>query len=273
MAPETSRPGGQGVGKGTSMIRICLAGATGWVGAPLAAAIQESDDLRLVAAAARRAEGRRLGDLTIRGTVAEALLEPADVFVDFTSAASARAHADAALAAGLHVVVGSSGLLTSDFAELDSAARARGRGVVAAGNFALTAALLQRFATEAARHLPSWEILDWAHAGKPDAPSGTARELAARLAEVRRPTYALSAERTLGAPEARGADIDGTRVHSLRLPGHTIGVEIRFGLPDERLTLTYDGGPGPEPYLAGALLAIRRAREFVGVIRGLDRLL
>jgi 4-hydroxy-tetrahydrodipicolinate reductase len=273
MAQVSERSGGIAFGEEATMIHVCLAGATGWVGAPLAAAIRQSDDLRLVAAVARRAQGQSLGELTICGSVAEALVEPADVFVDFTSASSVRAHVHAALAAGQHVVVGTSGLTTSDFVELDARARACGRGVVAAGNFALSAALLQRFATEAARHLPSWEILDWAHADKPDAPSGTARELAARLAEVRRPAYALPAEKTIGAPEARGAMVDGSRVHSLRLPGHTIGVEVRFGLPDERLTLTYDGGPGPEPYLAGALLAIRRVRDFVGVVRGLDRLI
>ena len=73
--------------------------------------------------------------------------------------------------------------------------------------------------------------------------------------------------------EARGADIDGSRIHSLRLPGHTIGLEIRFGQQDERLSIQYDAGPGAAPYIAGTLLAIRRAPEVKGLVRGLDRIL
>jgi 4-hydroxy-tetrahydrodipicolinate reductase len=255
------------------MIRVCLAGATGWVGQPLADAIQAAADLELVAAVANRGRGQRLGDLTILGSVREALTVPSDVFVDYTSASVVKANVLAAVAARRHVVVGSSGLAGPDFEEIDTAARTAGVGVVAVGNFAITAALLQRFAVEAARHLPSWEIIDTAHAGKVDAPSGTARELAWRLAEVRPPEIQVPVDRTVGDIAARGADVHHSRVHSLRLPGYTIGVEIHFGQQDERLTLKYDGGPGPTPYIAGTLLAIRRVNEFVGVVRGLDRIL
>ncbi|HKW01424.1 MAG TPA: 4-hydroxy-tetrahydrodipicolinate reductase [Vicinamibacterales bacterium] len=255
------------------MIRVCLAGATGWVGQPLAAAIQTAADLDLVAAVARRGRGQRLGDLTILGSVHEALKLPSDVFVDYTSASVVKANVLAAVTARRHVVVGSSGLTGPDFEEIDAAARTAGVGVVAVGNFAITAALLQRFAVEAARYLPSWEIIDTAHAGKVDAPSGTARELAWRLSEVRPPEIEVPIDRTVGDPAARGADVHHSRVHSVRLPGYTIGIEIHFGQQDERLTLKYDGGSGPTPYIAGTLLAIRRVSEFVGVVRGLDRLL
>ena len=85
------------------------------------------------------------------------------------------------------VVIGSSGLTADDFAEIDAAARARSLGVVASGNFSLTAAMCQAGALLAARHLPTWEVIDYASATKPDVPSGTARELAERLGEVRRP--------------------------------------------------------------------------------------
>jgi 4-hydroxy-tetrahydrodipicolinate reductase len=80
-------------------------------------------------------------------------------------------------------------------------------------------------------------------------------------------------DRTVGDVAARGAELNHSRVHSVRLPGDTIGLEVRFGQQDERLTLKYDGGPGPTPYLAGTLLAIRRVSEFVGIVRGLDRIL
>jgi 4-hydroxy-tetrahydrodipicolinate reductase len=255
------------------MIRVCVAGVTGWVGQPLAAAIEAAEDLELVAAVARRARGAPLGGLTISGSVEEALAVPSDVFVDYTSAVAVKAHVLAAVRAGRHTVVGSSGLTDDDIREIDAAAKSARVGVVAVGNFAITAALLQRFAVEAARHLPSWEIIDIAHEGKMDAPSGTARELAWRLSEVRAPEVKVPVEKTVGEVAARGAAVNQSRIHSVRLPGYTIGVEVRFGQQDERLTLSYDGGPGATPYVAGTLLAIRRVHEFVGVVRGMDRLL
>jgi 4-hydroxy-tetrahydrodipicolinate reductase len=255
------------------MIRVILAGVTGWVGKPLAEAIGEAPDLKLVAAVARRAAGERAGDVTIAGSVDEALRTPADVFVEYTSAASVKANVLAAIGAGLPVVIGSSGLTQEGFDEIDAAARAADVGVVAVGNFAITAALLQRFAVEAAQYLPSWEIIDSAHAGKPDAPSGMARELAWRISEVRAPHVEVPVADTVGLPEARGAEVDASRIHSLRLPGYTIGLEVRFGQADERLTLQYDAGPGAAPYIGGTLLAIRRVREFTGLVRGLDRIL
>ena len=146
-------------------------------------------------------------------------------------------------------------------------------GVVAAGNFSLSAALVLRFATEAARHLERWEIVDYASATKPDAPSGTAREIAERLAEVRTPVVDVPLDDVLGAVEARGATIAGTQVHSLRLPSFTVATEAVFAADGERLSLRHDAGESAEPYVAGTLLAIRAVPELVGLTRGLDRLL
>lgn len=255
------------------MIRVTIAGVTGWVGKPLAQAVLDAADLELVAAAARRDAGQEMGGIRISGSVREALAVPSDVFVDYTSAASVRGNVLAAIEAGLHVVIGSSGLSQDDFAEIDERARAAGVGVLAVGNFAITAALLQRFAVEAAKYVGNWEILDTAYAGKMDAPSGMARELAWRMSEVRRPGLEVAIAYTVGYAEARGAEVSGSRVHSIRLPGHTIGIEVRFGQEDERLTLQYDAGPGAAPYIGGTLLAIRRVSQFTGVVRGLDRIL
>jgi len=255
------------------MIRVIVAGATGWVGKPLIDAIISSTDLRLAGAVARRSRGQMIGDVTISGSVEEALRTPADVFVDYTSAAAVKANVLAAIRAGVHVVIGSSGLTADDFRELDVAAREHKTGVIAVGNFAISAALLQKFAVEAARHFSQWEIVDTAYAGKMDAPSGMSRELAWRMSEVAKPEFEVPVDETVGAKEARGADVNGSRIHSLRLPGYTIGLEVRFGAADERLTLQYDAGPGATPYIEGTLLAIRRAPGIIGVVRGLDRIL
>ncbi len=179
----------------------------------------------------------------------------------------------AAIEAGVAVVVGSSGLTAADFAEIDAAAHEHSVGVIASGNFSVTAAMCQAAALLAARHLPAWEVIDYASAGKPDAPSGTARELAERLGEVRAPEIARSVEDTAGARDARGATIGGAQVHSLRLPSFVVSTEVVFGLPDERLSIRHDAGGTPAPYVAGTLLAARRAPGTVGLVRGLDTLL
>ena len=259
-------------------IRVCVAGATGWVGRGLCPAIADSSDLQLTGAVARSSAGRSLGDVLgaprlavrVAATVEEALVAGADVLVDYTSAHSVRAHVEAAVERGVGVVVGSSGLSDAEYAEIDRRARERGVGVLAAGNFAITAVLLQRFAEMAARQVPQWEIIDYGKAAKPDAPSGTARELGARLSRVGTPRVEVPVSETHGLPEARGADLGGTRAHSIRLPGFVSSIEVLFGLPDERLTIRHDSGSGAGPYVAGTLLAIRKVRGFAGLRRGLD---
>ena len=145
--------------------------------------------------------------------------------------------------------------------------------MLAVGNFAITVVLLQKFAEMAARYVPQWEIIDYAHADKKDAPSGTARELSARLAKIRHSELAVPLEQTQGIVETRGARLNGTQVHSIRLPGYTISVEILFGLPDQTLSLRHDSGSSAQPYVDGGLLAIRKVSSFVGLRRGLDSVL
>ena len=184
------------------MTRVCIAGITGWTGSAVASAIEAAEDIELVAGVSRSAAGQQ----RIYRTVGAALLaEPADVVVDYTSADAVRANVHAALDAGVAVVIGSSGLATADYEEIDARAREAGVGVVAAGNFSLLAALLVRCATEAARHVDAWEIIDYASAQKPDVPSGTSRELAERLADVRRPTLGRTLDTLHGPVEARGS--------------------------------------------------------------------
>ncbi len=181
------------------MIRVCVAGVTGWTGRAVAAAVEAASDLQLVAGVSR-------SDPESYSSVAEALdAVGADVLVDYTHAAAIGANVLAAVERGVNVVVGSSGLSAQDYEAIDGLARERQVGVVAAGNFSLTAALLLRSAVEVARHLEAWEVIDYASAGKPDAPSGTAQELAERLGAVRPPAVAVPIDETLGAREARGA--------------------------------------------------------------------
>ena len=260
------------------MIRIRFAGITGWTAPPILAAIDRAGDLALVAGVSWSAAGQSLtaysaGDGAIYATVAEALASTgADVLVDYTSATAVRDNVWTAVRAGAHVVIGSSGLGADDYAELDRLAQQRGVGVIAAGNFSIMAAILRRAAALAAQHLDQWEIIDYASDGKPDVPSGTARELAESLARIHQPALTLALP-DLHGPPGTGADVAGTRIDSVRLPSFVVSTEVVFGGPGERLVMRHDPGLTAAPYVSGTLLAIRRVAEAAGVRRGLDSLL
>ena len=261
-------------------LSVCVAGATGWTGRPIAEAVLDADDLELRFAVSRSAAGADLGlawggepnGVPVFGRVAAAL-EGVQVLVDYTSHHAVRDNTLTAIDRGVSVVIGSSGLGAETFAEIDAAARRAGVGVVAAGNFSLTAAMAQAAAVLVARYLPNREIIDYAAADKPDAPSGTARELAERLATVNTTILEVPVDQSGGGLQARGATVAGTQVHSLRLPGFVVSTEVVFALPDERLVIRHDAGPTPTPYVAGTLLAIRAAPTITGLVRGLDTLL
>ncbi|WUI03355.1 4-hydroxy-tetrahydrodipicolinate reductase [Spirillospora sp. NBC_00431] len=263
------------------MINVCFAGVTGWTAPPIIAGLDAAGDLALTAGVSRSAAGRDLSDATaargpgrVHATVAAALdATPVDVLVDYTSAGAVRDNVWTAVDAGVHAVIGTSGLTTADYDELDRLARDRGAGVIAAGNFSVMAAILLHAATLAARRLDHWEIIDYGAAAKADVPSGTARELAETLGREDPAAPAVPPERLHGPPEARGAGVAGTRVHSVRLPGFVVSTEVVFGGDGERLTMRHDPGLTPDPYAAGTLLAIRRVAETPGVRRGLDTLL
>jgi 4-hydroxy-tetrahydrodipicolinate reductase len=263
-----------------SNINVAVAGATGWMGSAIALAVNEAPDLVLKSSIARRSAGQDLGTalgqdplgVPVYADVSDALAG-VDVLVEFTSHEHAKDIALAAITSGVAVVIGSSGLTADDFREIDAACAEARVGAIAAGNFSLTAAMMLAGAELAASHLAHWEVIDYAKSSKPDAPSGTARELAERLAGVRAPQIDLPVDQVAGHPEARGTSIAGTQVHSVRVPSFVVSTEIVFGADDERLSIRHDAGGTPKPYVNGVLLAIRRVRDHVGLIRGLDRLL
>lgn len=267
-------------GKPVTSLTVCVAGATGWTGRAIAEAILVSNDLSLGGAVSRSAAGRDLGTawggepngVLVHSEVGSAL-NGVDVLVDYTAPEAVKDNAFVAVERGVHVVIGTSGLSAADFDELDAVARAAGVGVVAAGNFSLTAAMAQAAALLVAPFLPHREIIDYASFGKPDAPSGTSRELAERLGAIPLEEHVVPIDETVGHPEARGATIAGTQVHSVRLPSFVVSTEVVFALPDERLSIRHDAGGTPDPYVAGTLLAVRAVSGHVGVIRGLDTLL
>lgn len=261
-------------------MKVCISGATGGVGKCLVRGVLAREEFVLDSAVARTAAGQDIGTaigadpcgVTVTADLDEALARQPDVLIDYTHPDARMKHVMAAIGRGIPVVIGTTGFTADEFEELDAAARAAGVGL-ATGNFALTAALLQRFAVMAAAHVPHWEVIEYCKPSKPDIPSGTARELAELMGEVGRPHHELESDQHTGPTEALGADIAGTRVHAVRMPGYTASVEVLFGLAGERLTMRHDMGEDDSIFVDGSLLAASKLPNITGLVRGLDTLL
>jgi 4-hydroxy-tetrahydrodipicolinate reductase len=271
----------QGYNRTIMRIRVILAGATGWAGSALSKGILQSGDIQLIGGVSAQHFGKNLCDVLnvsgpavpLHATVKEALSASCDVFVEYTNAKLAKHNVLTAISHNAHVVIGTSGISDEEYREIHEAAVAKNVGVLAVGNFSMPALVLHKCAELAARHLKSWEIIDYASENKMDAPSGTVRELTNRLSRAGKPRIRIPLETTEGLKEARGATLNNMQVHSVRLPGYTISAEIIFGDHDQKLSIRYDAGTDPDAYVPGALLAIRNVSHFKGLKRGLDSII
>jgi len=244
-------------------IKVGVVGAAGGMGTATCAAVDRADDLELVVRIGR-------GD-----DLARLLASRADVAVDFTHPDAVLGTVETCVAAGIHVVVGTSGLGKPDLdavrAMLDGAPAV---GVVVAPNFSVGAVLMMQMAAQASPHFTSVEIVELHRDTKPDVPSGTA----ARTAELVAATRAgAGIERSPDATshgrlEARGADVEGVRVHSVRLRGLLAHQEVLLGNDGEVLTIRHDS-LDRSSFMPGVLLAIRSVRSRPGLTVGLEHLL
>ena len=257
------------------MIRVGVVGATGRMGREVCRAVAADPDLALVAAVSRSAAGRSLADeVGLEGEAGglvladrlEALIDAgAEVLVDFTAPSFAAEHVGWGIDHGIDVVVGTTGF------EIDEAWRDASVGIVVAPNFAIGAVLLMRFAEQAAAHLPSAEVIELHHDRKADAPSGTALLTARRIAAARGEVPPAPAGDD-AHPGARGADVEGVRVHSVRLPGLVAHEAVVFGGQGQTLTLSHDSTDRTS-FMPGVLLAIKAVGARPGLTVGLDELL
>lgn len=260
------------------MIKVFIAGGTGWAGSELCKAVYNDKNMLLVGALSRKHSGQDLSELLglgenpipIYNDIQSAISEvDFDVLVEYTKPTIAKKNILTALNVSKKVIVGTSGLSEDDYREIESCALNKGTSVLAVGNFALTVVLLQKFSEIAARYIPNFEIIDYTHETKKDAPSGTARELAFKMSKIQEPNEYPS-EHEHSEVGSRGAILNKVHIHSIRLPGHVISIESIFGLKDERLSIRHDSGNSSEPYVQGALLAIEKVSSFTGLRRGLD---
>lgn len=248
-------------------LRVAVLGAAGRMGRATCAAVEDAADLELVA---------RVGP---GDDVAQAVRDAAaDVVVDFTRPDVTEQHVHAALDAGADVVVGTTGWDDAALGRVaDHLARRRDegfvQGVVVAPNFGLSAVLAMRFAAEAARWFESVEIIELHHPDKLDAPSGTATHTAQAVAAARREAgLGPSPDATERGFEARGAGVDGVRVHAVRLRGLVAHEEVLLGNPGEQLVIRQDSFDRVS-FMPGVLLAVREVDGRPGLTVGLEHLL
>ena len=262
-------------------LKICLSGASGHIGQELIKGILNTPDLELAACLGFLTSGKRLPDvlnfpcpdILIHNSVDEALGQhPFDVLIDYTAPVSVFHTIVDGINRGIDCVIGTSGLSDEEYDEIDRLSQKNNVGVFAAGNFSITSALMMHFSQIAAKYVSHWELFDYAPDTKQDAPSGTTRELAYLLGKISRPQYAIPPENIHGDIKSRGATLNGTQVHSVRVPGFYSSSEAVFGLPGERLSIRHDS-ISYTPYVEGTLLAARKVGSMKGLVRGMDNLL
>ena len=250
------------------MIKVAVAGCAGRMGTAVSDAVRAAEDLELVCGVDPQGEGG--GDVPVFASVPEALAgADFDVLVDFTQPAVVEANLRCALPAGVDCVVGTTGLSNETLDELAAIAPT---GLFYAPNFTTGAVLMMQFAKAAAPYFPEAEVLEFHHARKLDAPSGTAVRTAQIIAEARghRASEASGRETEIpGAEGARGALVDGVPVHSVRSMGYVASQEVVFGSLGQTLSIRHDSWDRAS-YMPGVLLGIRSVGAEEGLIVGLE---
>ncbi|OBH18699.1 4-hydroxy-tetrahydrodipicolinate reductase [Mycolicibacter sinensis] len=242
-------------------MRVAVLGAKGKVGATMVAAVRAAEDLTL---SAEIDAGDELSLLTDGGT---------EVVIDFTHPDVVMGNLKFLIDNGIHAVVGTTGFTQERLEQVRSWLAAKpGASVLIAPNFAIGAVLSMHFAVQAAKYFESVEVIELHHPQKADAPSGTAARTAALIAEARKGLPPNPDATSTGLPGARGADVDGVPVHSVRLAGLVAHQEVLFGTMGETLTIRHDSIDRTS-FVPGVLLAVRRVAEFPGLTIGIEPLL
>lgn len=262
------------------MTTVFVNGACGRMGQAVLKAVQEDKDLTLVGACDIHggADTGTLVGLSASGVLVETDLAAAlkrlqpEVMIDFTRPDVVYDNVMTALRHKVSPVVGTTGLSEEQKGEIRKAAEENNTPAFIAPNFAIGAVLLMVLSKQAAKYMPDVEIIELHHDNKLDAPSGTAIQTAAMIAEVR-------AEHKQGHPEekeklsgARGADYEGMHIHSVRLPGYVAHQEVIFGGLGQTLTIRHDS-LNRESFMPGVCLAAKKVRGLSGLTIGLDQLL
>lgn len=242
-------------------MRVGVLGARGKVGSTMCAAVRNADDMAL---SAEVDAGDSLAMFTDNDT---------EVVIDFTHPDVVMNSLEFLIDNGVHAVVGTTGFTDERISQVESWLAARpGTGVLIAPNFAIGAVLSMYFAQKAAPYFESVEVIELHHPHKADAPSGTSTRTAKLIAEARKGLPPNPDATSTGLPGARGADVDGIPVHSVRLTGLVAHQEVLFGTEGETLTIRHDSLDRTS-FVPGVLLAVREIAKRPGLTIGIEPLL
>jgi 4-hydroxy-tetrahydrodipicolinate reductase len=244
------------------MIKVLVNGALGKMGSEVVKAVSKEKDLQLV------------GQIDIKDDLKASILSlKPDVVVDFTHPKVAMDNVRKILNAKANAVVGTTGFIEENLKEIEQLCKNNSVSCLVAPNFTIGGVLMMKFAKEAIKHLPSAEIIELHHDQKADSPSGTAVKTAEMMIESAGsklvPGKTSEVEKLEGA---RGADMEGIRIHAVRLPGYVASQEVIFGGPGQTLTIRHDT-ISRECFMPGVLIGIRKIISAKGLVYGLEHLL
>ena len=259
------------------MIEVIVTGAGGRMGREVVRAVSAETDIRVAVAVDPGASGGSVEDASgtavpLTADLGAALAGPGPrVLVDFTAPSAVEGNVRAALAAGVHCVVGTTGVSEGHWREV-MAETPSSACLFVAPNFAVGAVLMMRFASEAARYMPHAEIVELHHDRKLDAPSGTAVRTARLVSAARATDPKVPGRDTEVEEGARGAVVEGVHVHSVRLPGLVAHQEVLFGGQGQTLSIRHDSIDRTS-FMPGVVLAVREIVKRSGLVIGLEELM
>ena len=254
------------------MIKVIIAGFKGRMGSTAVEMVKEDANLELVALVDPLTSEKLVDGVPVFNDKTELIGFDADVWVDFTIPTVAFDNTKFALENGFCPVVGTTGFTEAQITELITLSKEKKVGGLIAPNFAIGAILLMEFAQKAAQYFPDVEIIELHHDNKKDAPSGTAIKTAELIKETRQPKQQGAADEVETIPGARGAEFDGMRIHSVRLPGLVAHQEVIFGAKGEGLTIRHDSYDRVS-FMGGVNIGIKKVVEIDALVYGLDCLL
>ncbi|SDB91175.1 dihydrodipicolinate reductase [Pelagirhabdus alkalitolerans] len=265
----------------TKQTKVVVAGASGKMGSEALRMVEKHDDLTLVGCVdlqhtgmqVKEVEGLPKFDAYFYDNI-DTCFESvdADVLIDLTSPKVGYKHTKTAILNGVRPVVGTTGFSNEELKELTELAKEQKIGAVIAPNFAMGAVLMMQFSKWAAKHFPDVEIIEKHHDQKLDAPSGTAVKTAELIQEERTQKKQGHPDEEETIKGARGADFDGMRIHSMRLPGLVAHQEVVFGGPGENLTIKHDSFHR-QSFMSGIKFAIDHVLHLDELVYGLEHLM
>lgn len=253
-------------------IKVIVAGFRGRMGSAAVNMVKEDEDLILSALLDPFAKDTEVDGVPVFTDKSQLIGFDADVWIDFTTPAVAYDNTRFALEHGFAPVVGTTGFTEDEIVELIALSEDKKIGGLIAPNFAIGAILLMEFAAKAAKYFLDLEIIELHHDNKKDAPSGTAIKTAELIREVRQPKQQGAADEVESLKGARGAEFDGFRIHSVRLPGLVAHQEVIFGAQGEGLTLRHDSYDR-KSFMSGVNIGVRAVVKRDKLVYGLEKLL